>query len=140
MIVDDFNLPEIDWNLWTTCRSENHFSYLFLENLRDNFLEQPINSPTRWLHDTPGNVLDLCLVDNTEIIKDIDITTKLGNSDHLCLEIELIFPISKDYISSKKRNFYRGSVSARPEFLGVIDDPLFENLGVIGKFRGSELF
>ena len=32
------------------------------------------------------------------------------------------------------------SVSARPEFLGVIDDRLFENLGVIGKFRGSELF
>ena len=32
------------------------------------------------------------------------------------------------------------SVSARPEFLGVIDDPLFENLGVIGKFRGSEVF
>ena len=31
------------------------------------------------------------------------------------------------------------SVSARPEFLGVIDDPLFENLGVIGKFRGSEI-
>ena len=25
-------------------------------------------------------------------------------------------------------------------FWGVIDDPLFENLGVIGKFRGSELF
>ena len=32
------------------------------------------------------------------------------------------------------------SVSARPEFLRVIDDPLFENLAVIGKFRGSELF
>ena len=32
------------------------------------------------------------------------------------------------------------SVSARAEFLGVIDDPLFENLRVIGKFRGSELF
>ena len=26
------------------------------------------------------------------------------------------------------------------EFLRVIDDPLFENLGVIDKFRGSELF
>ena len=34
----------------------------------------------------------------------------------------------------------QSSVSARPEFLGVIDDPLFENLWVIGKFRGSELF
>ena len=32
------------------------------------------------------------------------------------------------------------SVSARSEFSGVIDDPLFENFGVIGKFRGSELF
>ena len=34
----------------------------------------------------------------------------------------------------------KSSVSARPEFLGAIDDPLFEILGVIGKFRGSELF
>ena len=32
------------------------------------------------------------------------------------------------------------SVSARPEFLGVIDDPLFENLWVIGKFRGQNFF
>ena len=32
------------------------------------------------------------------------------------------------------------SVSAKTEFLGVINDPLFENLGVIDKFRGSELF
>ena len=32
------------------------------------------------------------------------------------------------------------SVPARPELSGVIDDPLFENLGVIDKFRGSELF
>ena len=27
MIVGDFNIPEIDWNLWTTCKNENHFSY-----------------------------------------------------------------------------------------------------------------
>ena len=38
------------------------------------------------------------------------------------------------------RDWVLYSVSARPKFLGVIDDPLFENLGVIGKFRGSELF
>ena len=130
MIIGDFYLPEIDWNLWTTCRSENHFSYLFLENLRDNFLEQPINSPTRWLHDTPGNVLDLCLVDNTEIIKDIDITTILGNSDHLCLEIELIFPISKDNISSKKRNFYRGDYKTANSKLLEIDWNVMDEMNV----------
>ena len=69
--VGDFITPEIDWNLWTTCKNENHFSYLFLENIRDNnyCLEQHINRPTRWLHDTPGNVLDLCLVDSVDIIR-----------------------------------------------------------------------
>ena len=63
-----------------------------------------VNPQTRWLHDTPGNILDLCLVDNTEIIKDIDIT-RLGNSDHLCLEIELIFPFSKDTMHNKFSKF-----------------------------------
>ena len=37
-------------------------------------------------------------------------------------------------------SYLKYSVSARPEFLGVIDDALTENLGVFGKFRGSELF
>ena len=32
------------------------------------------------------------------------------------------------------------SVSARLEFFLVIDDPLFENLGVIDKFTGSDIF
>ena len=37
-------------------------------------------------------------------------------------------------------SFERIQCFCRPDFLGVINDPLFENLGVIGKFRGSELF
>ena len=46
-----------------------------------------------------------------------------------------------DHLVSNGFNYFlMSSVSARPEFLGVTDDPLFENLGVIGKFRGSELF
>ena len=130
MIVGDFNIPEIDWNLWTTCRNENHFSYLFLENLRDNFLEQPVNRPTRWLHDTPGNVLDLCLVDNTDIIKEIDITTRLRNSDHLCLEIELTFPETKNIISTKKRNFYRGDYKTANSKLSEIEWHVMEDMNV----------
>ena len=69
LIMGDFNLPDINWELWTTSRSENHLSYKFLECLRDNFWEQTIFSPTRWVKDQPGNVLDLCVTDNPEIIK-----------------------------------------------------------------------
>ena len=32
------------------------------------------------------------------------------------------------------------SVSERLEFSGVIDDPLFENLGVMDNFRGSNFY
>ena len=130
MIVGDFNIPEIDWNLWTTCKNENHFSYLFLENIRDNFLEQPVNRPTRWLHDTPGNVLDLCLVDSSDIIGELDITTRLGNSDHLCLEIELIFPVLTNNITTKKRNFYRGDYKTANSKLSDINWDIMEEMNV----------
>ena len=33
LILGDFNLPEINWELWTTNRGENHLSYKFLECL-----------------------------------------------------------------------------------------------------------
>ena len=130
MIVGDFNIPEIDWNLWTTSKSENHFSYLFLENLRDNFLEQPITKPTRWLHDTSGNVLDLCLIDNKDIVKEMDITTRLGNSDHLCIEIELIFPVLTENISTKRRNFYRGDYKSLNSKLTDINWEVMEEMNV----------
>ena len=89
IFMGDFNM--INWELWTTSRSENHHSYRFLECLRDNFLEQPITHQTRWMNDEPGNVLDLCLIDDTDLIKNLEITTRLGNSDHLSIEVELTF-------------------------------------------------
>ena len=60
LIIGDFNLPEIDWDLWITSRSENHVSFNFLECVIDNFLEQAVTHPTRWVNDEPGNVIDLC--------------------------------------------------------------------------------
>ena len=40
----------------------------------------------------PKNVLDLCVTDNPEIIENIEITTRLGSSDHLSIEIKVTFP------------------------------------------------
>ena len=121
LILGDFNLPEINWELWTTNRSENHLSYKFLECLRDNFWEQTILSPTRWVNDQPGNVLDLCVTDNSDIVKNLEITTRLGNSDHLSVEIELIFPkhVSQSY--TEKRNFYKGDYASANEKLSSVN-------------------
>ena len=38
------------------------------------------------------------------------------------------------------RTLHKYSGSARPEFLGVIDDPLFENLGSLANLEGQNFF
>lgn len=38
---------------------------------------KPVTHPTVWVNDEPGNILDLCFVDNIDIIKKLEITTRL---------------------------------------------------------------
>ena len=109
IIIGDFNFPEIDWSSWTTCTGENHNSFRFLECARHNFLEQSITQPTRWRHLNPSNVLDLVLADSVDLIKKVEITARLGNSDHLCTEIELDTSIDSCYKGIHSRNYYRGN-------------------------------
>ena len=54
------------------------------------------------------NVFDLCLIDDTDLIKNLEITTRLGNSDHLSIEVELTFLKSEFNKDSARRNFYKG--------------------------------
>ena len=86
VLVGDFNIPEIDWLSWNTVKSESHYSFKFLECLRDNYLEQLVQMPTRWRDQQPGNLLDLVLTDFEDSILNLESTNHLGNSDHLSLE------------------------------------------------------
>lgn len=130
LIIGDFNLPEIDWDLWITSRSENHFSFNFLECVRDNFLEQPVTHPTRWVNDEPGNILDLCFVDNIDIIKKLEITTRLGNSDHLSIELDLNFHSSDNVSNVKRRNYYRGDYITANRKISEVDWCVMEDLDI----------
>ena len=130
MVLGDLNIPEINWNLWITNKNEKHFSYKFLETLRDNFLEQPVITPTRWVHDMPGNILDLCLVDNRDIINSLDITSRIGNSDHLCIGIELTCPVVEINVDTVRRNFYRGDYKSANVKLSEINWEVMEQIDV----------
>ena len=48
VLVGDFNYPSIPWTAWTTPNSQNHPDLNFIECLRDNYLNQFINQPTRY--------------------------------------------------------------------------------------------
>ena len=43
VLTGDYNLPDINWDLWTTkSENPNNISYKFIECLRDNFMFQHV--------------------------------------------------------------------------------------------------
>ena len=89
IIVGDFNYPTISWKEWTTPSSQNHPEFLFIECLRDNFLNQFVSEPTRYREGHSSNTLDLFIVDKSQIVIKMMYSSNLGASDHICLIAEI---------------------------------------------------
>ena len=82
LVVGDFNFPDIDWNTWN---SRDRFCQEFIESLRDSYLEQMVDKPTRFRINQNPSVLDLILVNDSNAIQSIDYLSPVGNSDHSVL-------------------------------------------------------
>ena len=82
-IVGDFNLPNINWHL-LTCESisNTHFSFKFLECLRDCFINQIVDSPTRIRIGYVPNILHLVLSNIDDDISNVNAGPAIGMSDH----------------------------------------------------------
>ena len=89
VIVGDFNFPEISWELETCNTRPDSAPALFLKTLKDNFLIQHQNEPTRYRAGQTSNLLDLVLTNSDELIYDITTQAGLGKSDHCSLIITL---------------------------------------------------
>lgn len=88
LIIGDFNLPDIDWDLTFCFGSEMKIENRFLKFLQDNLLIQHINEPTRYRQNQIPHVLDLLITDK-EIIDDIRYLSPLGNSDHSMISFRI---------------------------------------------------
>lgn len=87
LILGDFNLPDINWNL--NVGMENN-SRKFVECFNDCFLSQVVDMPTR------GNkILDLALVNDINIISSVNVGETLANSDHNIIRLILNLEIHK---------------------------------------------
>ena len=69
VLVGDFNYPDISWSDFTTPHSHTHPEFCFIECLRDNYLSQLISEPTRYREGQRANILDLFIIDKSEILK-----------------------------------------------------------------------
>ena len=91
LILGDFNLKEINWvNLSTTIVNENHPANKFLETIRDNYLYQHVNKPTRYRDGQVPSLLDLVMTNEEGMIEDMQFLPGLGKSDHCVIVFDFI--------------------------------------------------
>ncbi|ESO02987.1 hypothetical protein HELRODRAFT_173822 [Helobdella robusta] len=89
LMLGDFNFPEIDWETFSCRGSDEKIENEFLSILKDKFLIQHINFPTRFRDGQAANILDL-VISAKELVRNIMHHPPLGNSDHSIVEFKVI--------------------------------------------------
>jgi len=82
LITGDFNYRHINWGNWTTQRDNNSEEHNFIECIRDNYLHQHIEKPTRGRINCDPSTIDLVLTNEENMATDISHQSPLGKSDH----------------------------------------------------------
>ena len=81
-LVGDFNYREINWNSWTTPHGETSKESKFIEPVRDCFLFQHVQEPTRARGNDDPSLIDLILTNEEHQVSDVVHHAPLGKSDH----------------------------------------------------------
>ncbi|MEL7309092.1 MAG: endonuclease/exonuclease/phosphatase family protein, partial [Pseudomonadota bacterium] len=83
LILGDFNFPDINWSLSSSCcqQSEN-----FLRFAMENFLIQHVATPTR---KSSQSLIDLVLTTHGTVVSDLCVSEELDNSDHYSITLSL---------------------------------------------------
>ena len=90
LIMGDFNYKDINWQTWSPNKGNTQSEeFKFIECLRDNYLFQHVNKPTRGRGADTPHLLDLIMTNVEEMITDIDHLSPLGKSDHSVLSLKI---------------------------------------------------
>ena len=88
-IVGDFNYPTINWKNWTTPHLEESKEEKFLDALRDSFLHQNVDDPTRCRGTDDPSLIDLILTGESNQVYNLEYLSPLGKSDHSVLTFSM---------------------------------------------------
>ena len=78
---------KINWDTWSTPSNESGIDFKFIECIRDSFLFQHVNKPTRACIDHEPHILDIVLTNEEGMISNIEHLSPLGKIDHSLLQI-----------------------------------------------------
>ncbi|TRZ20739.1 hypothetical protein HGM15179_006364 [Zosterops borbonicus] len=88
VLIADFNLPDICWELNT---AEKRQSRKVLEDMENNFLSQLVGEPSRG-----GPMLDLLFANRDGLVGDVVVRGCLGHSDHEIIEFSIFGEIKRN--------------------------------------------
>ncbi|XP_059575008.1 RNA-directed DNA polymerase from mobile element jockey isoform X1 [Alligator mississippiensis] len=122
VVMGDLNYPDICWETQT---AKSHRSRRFLTCVQDPHLTQDIHGPTR------GNaILDLVLATGDDMVGDLQISSQLGDSDHLIIEFTIRRRVGKVTSRVKVLDFRKADLN---ELRRLVKDALrsrsFEGMG-----------
>ena len=80
--MGDFNYRDINWKSWTTPHGECSKEMEFMEAVRDCFLFQHVEEPTRSRGNDNPSLIDLILTNEELQVSDVVQHAPLGKSDH----------------------------------------------------------
>ena len=80
------NFRDIDWNYVSTNHDENSKEHHFIEAVKDSYLDQHVDRPTRVTKHNGPSLLDLLLTNKTLKPSSIDYISALGKGDHTLLQ------------------------------------------------------
>jgi hypothetical protein len=112
LFMGDFNYNSICWDNWTTTKSENSNEFLFIECIRDQFLFQHVNRPTRARADAQPSTIDLIFTNEENMLSDIRYCSPLGRSDHAVLIFEFQCYIHTDSVPRMKYSYDKGDFTS----------------------------
>lgn len=118
VIVGDLNYPNINWQDLVSDEREGSDSDLFVECLRDCFLTQHVDKPTRFRGDQKPSILDLILTNEENVVSDVQYLAPVGSSDHCTLLFEYICKVQKTESITKKFKYDKGDYDGMREYLG----------------------
>ena len=111
--MGDFNHGHIQWESLESAGGDNH---QFLLLTQDRFLTQHVLEPTRG-----GNVLDLILSSQNELVDNVKVHELLGSSDHNQIHFNIKVKTGNTYKKQWSRNFNKGKYKEMRTYLVNIE-------------------
>ena len=106
--MGNFNFRETDWTIGQSSVGEDHLATMFLESIRDLYLFQHVQEPTRYRNDNIPSILDLVFSNEEHMVSNMNYLSGLGSSDHVLISFDFYCFIDVTKGPFTKFNFFKG--------------------------------